>query len=114
MVAWISVRSRVGAWVERLSSTDSFTDDMGASLHPGEGLFRPGPARLIEPVQLPNLVQKFLNRLADTREASCLGHRQIRIGDVPCLRRDLVLDDPVFYLRAPNPRPPYGIAEQQI
>src|SRR4030095_6467562 len=114
MVAWISVRSSVGAWVERLPSTDSFTDDMGASLFMGPGPLGPVPRVTNSPLRLCDLVEKLLNGFTDALEASCLATREMCIGDVPCVRRDLVLDDPVFHLRAPNPRPPHGIAEQQI
>src|SRR4029453_1879723 len=103
MVAWISVRSSVGAWVERLPSTDSFTEDMGASLFMGLGPLGPVPRVTNSPLRLCDLVEKLLNGFTDALEASCLGNRQIRIGDVPFLRRDLVLDNPIFHLWAPNP-----------
>ena len=45
-------------------------------------------------------------------EPSRLRHRQIRIGDVPAFCRDLVLDDPVFHLRAANPRPAFESREE--
>ena len=48
---------------------------------------------------LADFVEEFLNRLADALQPSALGHRQIGMGDEPAFCGDLVLDDPVFYLR---------------
>src|SRR5262249_13438751 len=91
-VAWISCRSSVVVRVEILSTTDSL---MGIAT-------------------LSDFVEKFFKRAADALEPSCLGYRQIRTGDVPGLGRDLVFDDPVFDLRAVNPRIPLAIAQQNI
>ena len=43
-----------------------------------------------------------------------LRHRQIRVGDVPAFCGDLVLDDPVFHLRAVNPRPAFESREDDV
>ena len=61
-----------------------------------------------------DLVEKFVRRIADTRESTGLDHRHIRIGDVPEVRRDLVARDEVFDLRATNPWPTFDIAELKV
>ena len=62
----------------RSPPTDVLTDDMGASFC---GLDLAG-----------DLVQELIHRLADALQSCNLSHRQIRMGDVPALRRDLVLN----------------------
>src|SRR5271165_2833484 len=49
-----------------------------------------------------HLVEEFVERLADLLEAFCFHHCQIRIGDVPVMRLDLVLHDEVFHRRITN------------
>src|SRR6266849_663189 len=61
-----------------------------------------------------DLVEEFFRRLADTLEPSGLHHCQIRIGDVPEVRRDLVFRDVIFHLRTTNARPSFGIAELEV
>src|SRR5262245_5062561 len=61
-----------------------------------------------------NLVEEFLNRLTRTLHACGLRHRQIRMGDVPAFCCDLMLDDPVLYLGAANPRPALACGEDDI
>jgi hypothetical protein len=52
--------------------------------------------------------------VADALEPLGLHHRQIRIGDVPAIGRDLVLHDPVLHRWAVNSRPPHTITETHI
>src|SRR5258706_8949457 len=61
-----------------------------------------------------DLVEEFSRRVADSLEPSGLHHGQVRIGDVPEVRRDLVARDEVFDLRATNPGPPFDIAELEV
>src|SRR5262245_57361556 len=73
--------------------------------------------RRSEPLTTPlraDLVQEFVKSLTDTLEPSCLGHGQIRTGDVPGLGCDLVTGDKVFHRRVVNPRPSLDIAKEQI
>src|SRR5262245_38100537 len=94
-VAWISCRSSVGASVDVLPLTDSVTVVMG------------DPSLL-------KLVEEFLECLADPREPTRLRYRQIRIGNVPGVGRDLVLDEPVLDVRMVDPRPPLEVAEEDV
>lgn len=55
---------------------------------------------------LADLVQELVNRLGDTLGPRGLRHCHIRMTDIPAFRGDLVLNDPVFDLRAANPRQP--------
>src|SRR5271166_1009690 len=61
-----------------------------------------------------HLVEELLNRRGDFLEALCLHDSQIRTGDVPEERRDLVLHDEVFDLRAANSRPAFDFTELEI
>src|SRR5690349_16001502 len=53
-----------------------------------------------------DLVQEFVQRVAHALEASGLRHGQIGAPDVPAFCRDLVAGEPVFHLRAADPREP--------
>src|SRR5262249_33919327 len=68
------------------------------------------------PLWLSNLVEEFVQSLADTLQPENLRHRQIRIGDVPAFRRDLVLDEVILRSRTANARPtvPRGVDDVQI
>ena len=59
-------------------------------------LSRFATARTWTPSLFADLVEEFVQRLADALEPSGLRHRQIRTGDVPGIRRELVLNEPVL------------------
>src|SRR5262245_56875193 len=63
-----------------------------------------------------NLVAKLVYRLGDALVPQDLRHRQVRIGDVPAFRRDLVLDEVILRSWAANSRPavPRGIDDVQV
>src|SRR5262249_17757248 len=67
-------------------------------------------------VGLTNLVEEFVDRLADTLQPFDLRHRQIGIGDVPAFRRDLVFDEVILRSWTANARPavPCGVNDIQI
>src|SRR5215468_365571 len=95
-VACISCNSSVGAGAERLSLTASFVDNMVASFSwvRAERI----PARTPDddwPALLRDLVEDFIDGLADLFEPSGLRRSQVRAVDVPSVGRDLVAGDPV-------------------
>src|SRR5262245_2465322 len=112
-VAWISCNSSVGACAERLSPMDSLTDNMGHPFlgsgsicgpDPGQRLAAAAtrPCRAVHrrpcrpfreswPALLRNLVQHFLDGLADLFEPFGLGHGEVGRSDVPAIRLDLVV-----------------------
>src|SRR6185312_983982 len=98
IVAWISVRS-------------TFTDDIGASFH--QCNLDHSKKKLTAWLRA-DFVQEFVKRLTDALEPSRLGYRQIRTGDVPGIGGDLVLNEPVLYVRVVNSRPSLEIAEHQV
>src|SRR6266404_2371867 len=61
-----------------------------------------------------DLVEEFFHRIADALKPSGLYHGQIRIGDVPEVRCNLVARNVIFYLRATNSRPTLGIAKLEV
>src|SRR5262245_53542737 len=67
-------------------------------------------------IDLANLVEEFVHGLADTLQPENLRHRQIRIGDVPAFRRDLVLDEVSLRSGMANAGPavPGGVDDVQI
>src|SRR5262245_35934412 len=93
-VAWISFRASVGASVEGWPSTHSLTGNIWP------------------PTSLFNLVEQFLDRLADTLEPPRLRYGQIRICYVPGVGGDLVVCNPVPHGRAVHTRVAFRIAEQ--
>src|SRR5262249_26503619 len=114
-VAWISCRSSAGACAKGSPLSDSLMDAMFASLFGGPHPFPIfGPQVNDQSLRLSNLVEEFLKRLAGALEFSSLRYRQIGMGDVPAFCRDLVLVDPVFHLRAANPRPAFAGGEDDI
>src|SRR5262245_5265542 len=112
-VACMSLVSSVGERVERVSPTDSLMDNMPASF-PGSGSIPDRTRANDEPPRLSNLVEEFLSGLADALHALDVPHRQIRMGDVPAFCRDLVLGDPVFYLRTVNARPAFPGRKENV
>src|SRR5215510_540573 len=112
-VAWISCKSSVGACAERLSPTDSLTDNMGAFLSSVRADSGPDPGN-DWPLRLSNLVEEFFNRLTRALHACGLRHRQIRMGDKPAFCGDLVRDDPILDLRAANPGPAFQRREDHV
>src|SRR5262245_19965695 len=79
MVAWISVRSSVGTWVERLSLTDSFTDDICAAFHQCRDPDGLDPGRLIEPFGSYAILSKNSSTALPTR-SSFLVSVAVRFG----------------------------------
>src|SRR5262245_5457086 len=63
-----------------------------------------------------DLVEELVNGRTKALQPSDFGDRQIRVGDVPSLRRHLMLRDPVLRLRTADARPafPRGVDEVEI
>src|SRR5262245_39604702 len=63
-----------------------------------------------------DLVEEFVDCLADALEPENLRHRQIRIGDVPAFGRDLVLDEVILRAWTANAGPavPSRVDDVQI
>src|SRR6516165_10570970 len=112
-VACMSLVSSVGERVERVSSTGSLMDN-ASILSRALGPLRTGSGANDEPHRLSNLVEEFLSGLADALHAVDVPYRQIRMGHVPAFCCDLVLGDPVFHLRAANPRPAFTWGEEDV
>jgi hypothetical protein len=55
--------------------------------------------------QLPDFVEELLHRLADALVPLDLRHGEVRIGDIPAFRRDLMLDQVILRSRAANAWP---------
>src|SRR5215467_8903842 len=111
-VACMSLVSSTGERVERVWPTDSLTDNMRASFL-GPDPFRTGP-RTNDECRLLNLVEEFLGGLADALQAQDMPHGEIRMGDVPANRRDLVFGNPVLYLGAANAWPAIACREEDV
>src|SRR6478736_10460439 len=60
---------------------------------------------LVTAVSSANLVEEFVHGLADTLQPEDLCHREIRIGDIPAFRRDLVLDEVILCAWTANAGP---------
>src|SRR5262245_5080764 len=112
MVACMSLVSSAAERVEGVSPADSLMDNMRASFQES-GPLRTG-LRANDERRLLNLVEKLLSGLADALYAVDVPHRQIRMGDVPAFCRDLMLGDPVFHLRAVNPRPAFPARKEDV
>src|SRR5262249_12041975 len=61
-----------------------------------------------------NLIEKFIDGLAEAFQPARLRDGQVRIGDVPRISRDLILDEPVLDHGAADAGPPVTIAEQYV
>src|SRR5262249_31494805 len=83
--------------------------------HPfwGPDPFWAGP-RTNDEGRLSNLVEEFLNGLADALHAGDVPYRQIRMGDVPTFCRDLMLSDPVFHLGTVNSWPAFPKRKENV
>src|SRR5215469_285507 len=108
----MSLVSSAGERVERVWPTDSLTDNMSASFL-GSGSIPTGP-RTNDERRLANLVEEFLNGLADALHAGDVPYRQIRMGDVPTFCRDLMVSDPVFHLGTVNSRPAFPKRKEDV
>src|SRR6266849_9711763 len=73
-----------------------------------------GRLNVVEVDHLADLVEEFVRGTADALEPSRLDHGQIRIRDVPEVRRDLMLHDVVLHLRATHSGPTFGVAKLQV
>src|SRR5215831_12562510 len=108
----MSLSSSAGERVERVWPTDSLTDNMRASFL-GSGSI-PDRTRTSDERRLSNLVEEFLNGLADALHTGDVPYRQIRMGDVPTFGRDLMLSDPVFHLGTANSRPAFPGRKEDV
>src|SRR5215469_10963746 len=108
----MSLVSSAGERVERVWPTDSLTDNMSASFL-GSGSIPTGP-RTNDERRLANLVEEFLNGLADALHAGDVPYRQIRMGDVPTFCRDLMVSDPVFHLGTVNSWPAFPKRKENV
>src|SRR5258708_16511089 len=63
---------------------------------------------------LSNLVEEFFSGLANALHAVDVPYRQIGMGDVPALCRDLMIGDKVFHLRVVDARPAFPARKEDI
>src|SRR5271166_6119637 len=61
-----------------------------------------------------DLVEEFVDRRGDLLEPPGLHHRQIRIGNVPEVRLDLMLHDEILYFCAADPWPTFDFTELEV
>src|SRR5882672_2236517 len=76
-------------------AAEGFRDRRHGRSFQGSGSIAPGPPANDWPMQLSDLVEQFLDGLADLFEPSGLRRGQVRAVNVPGLGRDLVTGDPI-------------------